>query len=226
MGYRVIVAARAPLGMAVKRPTGVLRMMHMPGSTIFRFNMRNFCTAFKKKKLNLELMERLRILQLNHEKDPKNIKAAYLYFRELNRVGMYQTVVRLYHKHDYDDSEKLRMQYDYAVDHLDQMRNLITSAHLYPGPEDKSQYQSIPKYLFKRILQLLWRCAGLFVFVFIITMIIKNINSRSLLDMYNFDLKKATDIEQRLSDVKGIDEIKEEVENVIKMVKNPEKYTE
>lgn len=171
-------------------------------------------------------MERLRILQLNHEKDPKNIKATYLYFRELNRVGMYQTVVRLYHKYDYDDSEKLRMQYDYAVDHLDQMRNLITSAHLYPGPEDKSQYQSIPKYLFKRILQLLWRCAGLFVFVFIITMIIKNINSRSLLDMYNFDLKKATDIEQRLSDVKGIDEIKEEVENVIKMVKNPDKYTE
>ena len=44
--------------------------------------------------------------------------------------------------------------------------------------------------------------------------------------MYNFDLKKANDIQQRLSDVKGIDEIKEEVENVIKMVKNPEKYTE
>jgi ATP-dependent metalloprotease len=44
--------------------------------------------------------------------------------------------------------------------------------------------------------------------------------------MYNFDMKKASDIEQRLSDVKGIDEIKEEVENVIKMVKSPEKYTE
>lgn len=67
---------------------------------------------------------------------------------------------------------------------------------------------------------------GLLVFVFIITTIIKNINSRSLLDMYNFDLKKANDIKQRLSDVKGIDEIKEEIENVIKMVKTPEKYTE
>lgn len=67
---------------------------------------------------------------------------------------------------------------------------------------------------------------GLFVFVFIATMIIKNINSRSLMDMYNFDMKKANDIKQRLSDAKGIDEIKEEVENVIKMVKNPEKYTE
>lgn len=163
---------------------------------------------------------------MNHEKDPKNINATHQYFRELNRVGMYQTVVRLYHKHDYDDSEKLRMQYDYAVDHLDQMRGLINAAQLYPAPEDKNQYQSIPRYLFKRLLQLIWRCAGLFVFVFIVTMIIKNINSRSLLDMYNFDIKKANDIEQRLSDVKGIDEIKEEVENVIKMVKSPEKYTE
>lgn len=44
--------------------------------------------------------------------------------------------------------------------------------------------------------------------------------------MYNFDMKKASDIQQKLSDVKGIDEIKEEIENVIKMVKNPEKYTE
>jgi ATP-dependent Zn protease len=39
-------------------------------------------------------------------------------------------------------------------------------------------------------------------------------------------MKKANDIQQRLSDVKGIDEIKEEVENVIKMVKSPDKYTE
>jgi ATP-dependent Zn protease len=44
--------------------------------------------------------------------------------------------------------------------------------------------------------------------------------------MYNFDLKKANDISQKLSDVKGIDEIKEEIENVIKMIKNPDKYTE
>jgi ATP-dependent metalloprotease len=29
---------------------------------------------------------------------------------------------------------------------------------------------------------------------------------------------------QRLSDVKGIDEIKEEIENLIKMVRDPEKY--
>jgi ATP-dependent metalloprotease len=39
-----------------------------------------------------------------------------------------------------------------------------------------------------------------------------------------FDIKKAKDISARLSDVKGIDEIKEEIENLIKMVREPEKY--
>lgn len=103
------------------------------------------------------MTEKLRLLQINHEKDPKNISTAYKYFKELNRVGMYQTVVRLYHKHDYDDSDKLRMQYDYAVDHLDQMRGLINSQQLFTANEDTTQYQSVHKYLFKRVFQLLWR---------------------------------------------------------------------
>ena len=45
------------------------------------------------------------------------------------------------------------------------------------------------------------------------------------MDSYKFDTKKAKDISQRLDDVKGIDEIKEEVENLIKMIREPEKYT-
>ena len=39
-------------------------------------------------------------------------------------------------------------------------------------------------------------------------------------------MKKATDISQRLDDVKGIDEIKEEIQNLIKMVKDPYKYNQ
>jgi ATP-dependent metalloprotease len=41
-----------------------------------------------------------------------------------------------------------------------------------------------------------------------------------------FEIKKPKDIKQRLSDVRGIDEIKEELENVIKMLQYPEKYRE
>jgi len=63
------------------------------------------------------------------------------------------------------------------------------------------------------------------VFAVVVMMLFKNFDSKSLLDNYKFEIKKAKDIQQRLDDVKGIDEIKEEIENLIKMIKNPEKYT-
>jgi ATP-dependent Zn protease len=44
------------------------------------------------------------------------------------------------------------------------------------------------------------------------------------MDNYKFDIKKAKDISARLDDVKGIDEIREEIDNLIKMVREPEKY--
>ena len=46
------------------------------------------------------------------------------------------------------------------------------------------------------------------------------------LSQFSFDIKYANSIEQRLSDVKGIDEIRLEIDNLIKMIKTPEKYTE
>jgi ATP-dependent Zn protease len=62
-------------------------------------------------------------------------------------------------------------------------------------------------------------------FGLIIMMLFKNIDSKSLIDNYKFEIKKAKDISQRLDDVKGIDEIKDEIYNLIKMIKEPEKYT-
>jgi ATP-dependent metalloprotease len=40
----------------------------------------------------------------------------------------------------------------------------------------------------------------------------------------NFEFKAASDVQQRLADVKGIDEIKHEIEDLIKMIKNPNEY--
>ena len=118
---------------------------------------RMFSQIYKPKSMGIEMLERLKILQNNHEKDPKNVQAAFMYFKELNRVGMYHTVVRLYQKQDYEGSDKLKMQYDYAIDHLDQVRGLVNASMLYTNNEDISQHQSVPKYLFKRIFQLIWR---------------------------------------------------------------------
>ena len=44
------------------------------------------------------------------------------------------------------------------------------------------------------------------------------------MDTNKFDIKKAKDISARLSDVKGIDEIREEIDNLIRMVREPERY--
>jgi ATP-dependent Zn protease len=41
-------------------------------------------------------------------------------------------------------------------------------------------------------------------------------------EKFKLEIKTAKDITQRLSDVKGVDEIKHEVEDLIKMLKNPE----
>jgi len=40
-------------------------------------------------------------------------------------------------------------------------------------------------------------------------------------NMTKFEIKMAKSIEQRLDDVKGIDEIKDEVMNIIRIIKNP-----
>ena len=70
--------------------------------------------------------------------------------------------------------------------------------------------------------------AVLFIIVLAVAsmMLLKSFDSKSLLDNYKFEIKKSKDMHQRLSDVKGVDEIKEEIENLIKMIKDPNKYLE
>jgi len=41
-----------------------------------------------------------------------------------------------------------------------------------------------------------------------------------------FEIIKAGEVSQKLDDVKGIDEIKEEIVNLIRMIKDPKKYND
>ena len=43
-------------------------------------------------------------------------------------------------------------------------------------------------------------------------------------EKFKFDLKTAKDIDTRLDDVKGIDEIKAEIQDIIKMLQTPDSY--
>lgn len=72
---------------------------------------------------------------------------------------------------------------------------------------------------------LAFECVKLYCIYYISIMFWKAL-TQSQLSNHKIDIKIARDIEQRLSDVKGCDEIKEEIENVIKMLKDPERYRE
>ena len=75
-------------------------------------------------------------------------------------------------------------------------------------------------------LDLIFTILTIVIFAVVAMMLLRNFDSKSLLDNYKFEIKKAKDMHQRLSDVKGVDEIKEEIENLIKMIKDPNKYLE
>jgi ATP-dependent metalloprotease len=75
-------------------------------------------------------------------------------------------------------------------------------------------------------LDLIFTLLTIIIFAVVAMMLVKNFDSKSLLDNYKFEIKKSKDMHQRLSDVKGVDEIKEEIENLIKMIKDPSKYLE
>lgn len=60
-------------------------------------------------------------------------------------------------------------------------------------------------------LEVLFQGLTLVAFALILMMMLKNFDSKSLLDNYKFEIKKAHDMHQRLDDVKGVDEIKEEI---------------
>lgn len=72
---------------------------------------------------------------------------------------------------------------------------------------------------------MLLRVIMAFGFVYAFTWLMNNANGK-MNEKYKFEVKTAKDIQQRLDDVKGIDEIKEEIVNLIKMVKDPYKYRE
>ena len=74
-------------------------------------------------------------------------------------------------------------------------------------------------------IEFILKLALLGVSLWLVTSLLKTFNANSMMDTFKFEIKKAGEIKQRLVDVKGIDEIREEIDNLIKMIKNPEKYT-
>jgi len=176
--------------------------------------------------LQESLMER----QRHFDRSPTDVHAAYKYFRELNRNQKYQTVLRLYNKYetDYRSSmdartlEKLENQRSYAqkyMESIEMVSKRLRDSEGGPNTESLANYamNKLPSFCVRLIFM-----AGLF---FTFNYLLKEA-SQKLGDKYKFEIKTAKDISQRLDDVKGIDEIKEEIQNLIKMIKEPKKYSD
>lgn len=65
------------------------------------------------------------------EKDPKNLEAANLYLKELNREGKYLTVVRVYQRNELNfrgtskEAAAVLQQYKYADDNINALENVM-----------------------------------------------------------------------------------------------------
>ena len=106
-------------------------------------------------------------------------------------------------------------QYDYALDHLKQMVKNSEGA-------DSGEYSgmNLGVDLFYGAIVLAAYVAGYYYFE-----PFKNADGINGGDKFKFEIKRAKDVEQRLDDVKGIDEIKGEINDLIKMIKNTSEYT-
>jgi hypothetical protein len=60
---------------------------------------RHFASGYYRS-LNDNPSEKLSEAQRKFENDPTNVDHAFYYFRELNRIGKFQTVTRLYTKYE------------------------------------------------------------------------------------------------------------------------------
>ena len=80
-------------------------------------------------------MKKLYWYESHYEQDPTNQKVAYKYFRELNRYGKHQTVIRLYNRYydEYDKRisgstnlrDKIKEQFEYAEDTLYSVKRAV-----------------------------------------------------------------------------------------------------
>lgn len=75
--------------------------------------------------MSIDDVQRLYRLQGDFEKEPHNMQAAYELFTELNKLGKYNTVMRLYDKYELvfvsqkdHFAERMQSQYELAKDNI------------------------------------------------------------------------------------------------------------
>ena len=147
---------------------------------------------------------------------------------------MYLTVIRLYHKYELDRAsptdrhyEYMQSQFEYAKDHIEQLR--VTSGLDGQGTNQSSEAfensgVNVKHQAISGFAEVFMQVALLLIFFFGLQRILGSERGSNSMKG-DFEFKQAADIDARLDDVKGIDEIKQEITDLIRMLKNPTEYT-
>lgn len=144
------------------------------------------------------------------------------------------TVIRLYNKSEVVFSEKtvgqyknlLRDQYLYANENMRYLDKALSDTSTNysgswqnDGQGDQEKWgELLAPYFWKYLKTGLFMAAAFYLMQFVF--------GSGLNEMNKFEIKHANNMSQRLDDVKGIDEIKQEILNIIAIIKNPGLYSE
>ena len=134
-------------------------------------------------------------------------------------IRLYKTdELQLLDKRNGEYREKIREQYFYAADTMKYLDKAMKT-------ETQAGYRSSTQEPWANLLTpLFWKWIKLGLFCGLSFYFIQAVLQDGMSKMNKFDIKNAKSIEQRLDDVKGIDEIKDEIQNIIKVIQNPELY--
>lgn len=94
------------------------------------------------------------------------------------------------------------------------------------GSDNYNDSSSTQNKLLYGLLEVGSAWAFIYLMYYMYTYLVDNANSMFGSSKQKFDIMKSGDVNQRLDDVKGIDEIKEEIVNLINMIKDPKKYND
>lgn len=167
------------------------------------------------KNMTADEAQRLNQIQAAFNVDDMNARKAYEWFHELNKHQFYMTVVKEYdefmdrvknsrsyggHNKKLQEWEtRLESQYQYALDHL--------NLRVQQAGVDDANGESSTAHLAVDLVYGLLLLGAFYGLVVYLEPFAKTELGGSGNDKFKFEIKKAQDVEQRLSDVKGIDEI-------------------
>ena len=118
--------------------------------------------------------------------------------------------------------DKIKSQFEYAEDTIYAVKRAVEENEeevILPDTNEKSNNTT-----FFKLIDFGCKAVYYMLAIYVGLILIGSIDFKTN-DKMKFEIKKAEEIETRLNDVLGIEEIKDEVLNVIKMLKDPQKYS-